>query len=236
LGVARPNTGAATAQGWFGERGLRPPAPGSEIILESTAHGVGNFFHQAWRDAENGVSNYIAIFVPWFWQEEYRAPVPENFALDEEERDYAALHGLDHEQMAWRRTKTAELKDPNLFKQEYPANAAEAFQMSGHDSFIPPELIARARKASCEPSGPLVIGYDPAWLGPDRHAMAWRQGRRLLKVETRVKLAGCSNTRTRVRADIRCLGLALTTSKRARGRRRLKEAHPPPRLFVTKND
>ena len=81
--------------------------------------------------------------------------------------------------------KIAELQRPELFKQEYPATAAEAFQMSGHDSFIPPALIARARKAVCEESGPLVIGYDPAWTGGDRHAMACRRGRRVIKVESR---------------------------------------------------
>src|SRR6476659_2103265 len=90
--------------------------------------------------------------------------------------------------MAWRRAKILELKDPVLFRQEYPATAAEAFQMSGHDSYIPPELIAQARKASVEPIGPLVIGLDPAWMGADRSSMAWRQGRRLLKVESRSKL------------------------------------------------
>jgi hypothetical protein len=158
------------------------------MILESTAQGIGNFFHQIWRDAENRVNDYIAIFVPWYWQEEYRKPVADGFALDEEEREYAALYALDPEQMAWRRSKIIALKDASLFKQEYPATAAEAFQMTGHDSFIPPELIARARQAQCEPSGPLVIGYDPAWMGGDRHAMAWRRGRRLLKLETRMKL------------------------------------------------
>jgi hypothetical protein len=50
--------------------------------------------------------------------------------------------------------------------------------MSGHDSYIPPSLVAKARKAKCEASGPLVIGYDPAWMGSDRHSMAWRRGRR----------------------------------------------------------
>ncbi|HUI97585.1 MAG TPA: hypothetical protein VLX44_17650, partial [Xanthobacteraceae bacterium] len=30
-----------------------------------------------------------------------------------------------------------------------------------------------------------VIGFDPAWKGEDRHAMAWRQGRRLIRVECR---------------------------------------------------
>jgi len=48
--------------------------PGTEIILESTANGVGNLFHKMWRDAETGANDYIAIFVPWYWHEEYRKP------------------------------------------------------------------------------------------------------------------------------------------------------------------
>jgi hypothetical protein len=163
-------------------------APGSESILESTANGIGNFFHRTWRDAEMGRNEFIAVFVPWYWQEEYRKEPAVDFVLDEEERAYAALYGLEDAQMAWRRVKIAELKDPVLFKQEYPATAAEAFQMSGHDSYIPPVLVARARKAPCEASGPLVIGFDPAWMGGDRHAMAWRRGRRVIKVESRINL------------------------------------------------
>lgn len=163
--------------------------PGTEVILESTANGIGNFFHQKWRDAEKGVSDYIPIFVPWYWDEGYRRPPPSDFEMDEEEQTYAELYGLSVDQIAWRRNKIAsDLKDPNLFKQEYPATAAEAFQMSGHDSFIPPALVAQARKAKCEPSGPLVIGYDPAWMGEDRHSMAFREGRRVTKVESKSKL------------------------------------------------
>jgi hypothetical protein len=165
-----------------------PPAADTEIILESTANGVGNFFHQMWRKAETGGNEYTAIFVPWFWQEEYRAPPTEGFVCNESELEYAALHGLEAAQIAWRRGKIAELKDEALFAQEYPAGAAEAFQMSGHDGFVPAALVARARKAVCEASGPLVIGFDPAWTGGDRHSMAWRQGRRVIKVESRVRL------------------------------------------------
>jgi hypothetical protein len=84
-------------------------------------------------------------------------------------------------------TRSSELKDPILFKQEYPATAAEAFQMSGHDSYIPPALVAKARKASAKPSGPLVIGFDPAWMGGDRHSMAGGRGA-VMKVESRSKL------------------------------------------------
>jgi hypothetical protein len=162
--------------------------PGTEVILESTANGLGNFFHQKWRDAETGTSEYIAIFVPWYWDEGYRKTPPADFQLDDEETTYAELYGLDVEQMAWRRAKIVELKDPVLFKQEYPATAAEAFQMSGHDSYIPPSLVAAARKAKCSPSGPLVIGYDPAWMGEDRHSMAFREGRCVTKVESKTKL------------------------------------------------
>ncbi len=165
-----------------------PDEPGTEIILESTANGIGNFFHKKWRDAETGVGDYIAIFVPWYWQEEYRRSIGSDFGLDEEETEYASLYGLDNEQMAWRRNKIAELKDPTLFKQEYPATAAEAFQMSGHDSYIPPALVARARKARHDPSGPLIFGYDPAWMGGDRHSLAKRRGRRLQSVLSRTKL------------------------------------------------
>lgn len=165
-----------------------PDADGTEIVLESTANGIGNVFHKMWREAETNVNGYIAIFVPWYWQEEYRRPVTDDYKYDAEETEYAALYGLDREQMAWRRHKVVELRDPILFKQEYPATAAEAFQLSGHDSFIPPMLVARARKAKCDASGPLVIGFDPAWVGGDRHSMAWRQGRKVTKVESRVKL------------------------------------------------
>ena len=162
-----------------------PNQAATEIILESTANGVGNFFHRKWREAETGQSEYVAIFVPWYWQDEYRIPAGRGFTLDAEEGEYAALYGLEPDQMAWRRVKIAELGDPLLFRQEYPASAAEAFQMSGHDSYLPPMLIARARKAQHAPAGPLVIGFDPAWKGGDRHAMAWRQGRCVRKIVSR---------------------------------------------------
>jgi hypothetical protein len=124
----------------------------------------------------------------WRQGDEYRREPEPGFAPDEEEREYARLYGLDLAQLAWRRNKIGELKDAALFKQEYPATAAEAFQMSGHDSYIPAALVAKARKASCEASGALVIGFDPAWTGGDRHSMAWRQGRKVIKVESKVNI------------------------------------------------
>lgn len=165
-----------------------PDMPGTEIILESTANGIGGEFHERWQQAEAGIGDYIAVFIPWFWQEEYFRVVPDGFTLDDEEREYAEAYKLSDERMAWRRNKIAELKDPVLFKQEYPATAAEAFQMSGHDSFIKSPIVVAARKAKCEGIGPLVLGADPARFGDDRFSVAWRRGRKVSKIESKTKL------------------------------------------------
>lgn len=165
-----------------------PDLPGTEIILESTANGVGGDFHERWQQAEAGIGDFIAVFIPWYWQEEYKRPVPNDFTPDEEETAYMGAYGLSMEQMVWRRAKIAELKDPMLFKQEYPATAAEAFQMTGHDSFIPADIVVKARKNTVEPIGPLVIGVDPSRFGDDRFSVAWRQGRKLTKTQSKDKL------------------------------------------------
>lgn len=165
-----------------------PDLPKTEIVLESTANGLGGEFHERWQQAEAGIGDYEAIFIPWFWQEEYRRPVPPDFRLDPEEQKYAQTYGLSLEQMAWRRAKTAELKDPLLFMQEYPSNAAEAFQLTGHDSYITSASVLKARKATCEAAGPLVIGVDPARYGTDRFSVAWRRGRKVLKVDSKHKI------------------------------------------------
>ncbi len=164
-----------------------PDLPDTEIILESTANGIGGEYHERWQQAEAGIGDYIAIFIPWFWSDEYRRPVPEGFAATDEEDEYMRLNGCDLEQIVWRRAKIAEL-GATLFKQEYPANAAESFQTTGHDSFISTEAVLNARKNKVEGIGPLVIGADPARFGDDTFSLAWRKGREVSKVERRVKL------------------------------------------------
>ena len=159
-----------------------PDRSRTEIVIESTGEGPQGEFFERWRQAEAGVGDYQAIFVPWFWSEDYRRAPAAGFVLDGAEADYAALHGLDLGQMAWRRAKLAELRDPIRFMQEYPATAEEAFASTGHDSFIRPAAVLAARKANLEGVGPLVVGVDPKREGSDRFAIAWRRGRKLLKV------------------------------------------------------
>jgi hypothetical protein len=159
-----------------------PDAPGTEIILESTANGVGNYFHQEWQKAEAGISDFLAIFVPWFWQDEYKREVSEDFILTVLEEDLKATYGLTDEQIVWRRYKVIELTvngqdGEKSFAQEYPCNANEAFQITGENSFIDSTIVMRARKGEAEKYGPLIIGVDPARFGDDRTSIIMRQGR-----------------------------------------------------------
>lgn len=157
-----------------------PDEPGTEIILESTTNGLGNYFANAWKDAVAGVSGYIAIFIPWFWTDEYRATVPEEFELSREDETYQQAYGLDLEQMAWRRQKIVDLKDEWRFMQEFPSTAEEAFQASGEGNYIKPVLVAKARHTKIQVGGyiPIVIGIDPARGGRDRTGVIDRQGRK----------------------------------------------------------
>ena len=159
-----------------------PDSPSTEVIFESTANGVGNFFHIQWKLAESGQSEFIPIFVPWFWQDEYRKTAPDDFVLDEEETLIKAQYNLNDEQLFWRRQKISELSADGsdggkAFCQEYPNNAAEAFQVSGESGLITPDSVMRARKAEVSGSGPLVVGVDPS-RGGDRFSMIKRHGRK----------------------------------------------------------
>jgi hypothetical protein len=102
-----------------------PFTDNTEIFLESTANGVGNWFHQQWQLAESGKSDFVAIFVPWFWQDEYSRPVPDDFKLEDEEQDLKDAYLLTNEQLYWRRMKIIELSVNGVdgkksFHQEYP--------------------------------------------------------------------------------------------------------------------
>lgn len=113
-------------------------ADGTEVILESTANGVGNEFHRLWKGAVAGENEYVPIFVPWFLMPEYRRTVlePEEFTktLTEEELELQQKFELDIDQLYWRRLKIAE-GGLDKFRQEYPATPEEAFVVSGANVF-----------------------------------------------------------------------------------------------------
>jgi hypothetical protein len=62
-----------------------PDAKGTEVILESTSAGAAGLFYQLCHEAMKGRSEFIFVFMPWFWQDEYRKTPPDDFALTPEE-------------------------------------------------------------------------------------------------------------------------------------------------------
>lgn len=54
--------------------GSVPREPFTVVVLESTAKGIGNFFHDTWCDAVDGKSAYTPLFVPWFEIDIYYKP------------------------------------------------------------------------------------------------------------------------------------------------------------------
>jgi hypothetical protein len=186
----------------------------SEIILESTAKEMGNFFHSQWLKAESGESDYIPIFIPFYWQEEYKDVLTEGFSLDEEETEIRDIYGLTNEQMAWRRRKIIELGSLPLFKQEYPLTPTEAFQASCTSGLIKNDLVIKARKDTYSVKyGPIIIGVDPSRNdgSGDRTAIICRQGRvaydlNVFRTDDTMKIVGIINSMIKThKPDIICI-------------------------------
>lgn len=172
--------------------------PGTEIIMESTANGIGNYFYNMWMSAVSGQSDFQAIFIPWYWQPEY-CSLPrdgEMVSLTDDEELLISNHqndGLTMGHLFWRRRKLLEFSNDHetakeLFNVEYPFTALDAFRNPVADRFIRAELVQRARKLRVESTSPLVIGVDPAISDNDRTAVIRRKGRFAYNLETHFNL------------------------------------------------
>ena len=162
-----------------------PEMPDTEIVIETTARGY-NDFKKFWDKASKGLNSFKAVFLPWTLDPQYSVTLPEGFTMTADETTLAEMHGLDAGQVAWRRRKIADMGSEELFQQEYPLTASEAFIQSNVNAFIPSELVMKARKTSdIQPSGDLIVGVDPAGAssGADSTALAWRRGRVIEKTE-----------------------------------------------------
>ena len=134
------------------------------IVIESTANGMGNAFHQLWSAASDGRVAYRRHFYPWWHDEEYRregAPLGE---LTEGERALKKTHKLDARQLRWRRAKLADLG--RSFAQEYPEDELSCFLQSGRAYFNVPRAYELSKKrekkpARVEDGGRLLIWAEP---------------------------------------------------------------------------
>lgn len=139
-----------------------PDAPGTEVILESTSAGRQGLFFAMCEAARRGEGEYQLVFIPWFWQREYRKSPRNGFKPTAEEEAYATTHGLDLEQLAWRRAKLVELGGAYRFRREYPATPEEAFAADNPGALWTRALIDACRVNATPVMKRIVVGVDPS--------------------------------------------------------------------------
>jgi len=131
-----------------------PEAPNCAFILESTAKGVGNYWHSTW------INNhaFTPIFVPWFEIEMYQAPLDSLNSLESfisSWNDYEKFLwslGATIEGINWYRGQLEKYSgDTWRMQSEFPSTETEAFQSTGR-RFYPPIYIEQARKGCTPPA------------------------------------------------------------------------------------
>lgn len=131
-------------------------APLTVIVMESTANGMGNFFHTEWLRAKAGTSDKRPVFVPWYEIEIYRMPVSDYASLWNSLDDYERNlweRGLTLEMIAWYHTKRREYNSHTQMMAEYPSDDIEAFANTGQCVFALDD-IEKLREHCCP--APLV--------------------------------------------------------------------------------
>ena len=108
------------------------------IVLESTANGVGDYFHDEWLRAEQGLSDKQPLFVPWYEIGMYAMAVDDPQALWQSMDEYEHRlweAGRTLEQINWYHHKRKEYRGHQLMMAEYPSSASEAFSTTGNCPF-----------------------------------------------------------------------------------------------------
>lgn len=160
--------------------GLRAAlAPDAEEVLESTPNGVGGCFYEEWQKApETGA---VRHFFPWWTERSYRTAAVRECSLSEEELDLIARHGLDLQQIGFRRQLRSSFG--GLTSQEYAEDPESCFLSSGDSVFdlsaigqrlpeLPPAAQTRYNGAleiwlPPVPGKRYLIAVDPAGGGSD---------------------------------------------------------------------
>jgi hypothetical protein len=203
-----------------------PEARDTEIIIESTANGVGGAFYELWQRSVRGISGYKAIFIPWFMSPEYQKQPPAGWYPPPDNP-----HNLTPAQLYWRQEKINFFNGEEWqFNQEYPSTPEDAFQL-GKGGFIPTPLIMRASVDKHDPTYqyfPVLMGIDPAGEGKDHTGIVIRQGLRVLHTERmnktnvqqicyRVRKLVTEHNVYRMYVDATGIGYALLTWLQAQG-------------------
>lgn len=115
------------------------PGPYTMKVLESTAKGVGNYFHRTYMAAKKGKNNFHPVFVAWFEIDLYQTTIPRyDEFIDSMTDNEKWLFGLGAtlEAIAWYRMKDREFEGEHWrMCSEFPSTDIEAFQSTGCNYF-----------------------------------------------------------------------------------------------------
>jgi hypothetical protein len=143
-------------------QGLRAAIPShGELVLESTPNGAEGCFWEEWNNAES--SGMVQHFFPWWWEDAYKANGAGEDSLSTDERNLVERHGLNLEQIGFRRKIAASFR--SVSKQEYPENAIECFLSSGSCYFDVGALDSRAKEVP-EPIETRLGRHLQIWFPP----------------------------------------------------------------------
>ncbi|MDE5657322.1 MAG: hypothetical protein K2I19_09665, partial [Muribaculaceae bacterium] len=113
--------------------------PYTLIAMESTANGVGNYFHSEWLRCEQGKGDKRAVFVPWYEIDIYRLEPDDPAAfigsLDDYERRLWTDFGLTLDRIWWYRCKSREYSSREQMQANFPTTPQEAFINTGNNVF-----------------------------------------------------------------------------------------------------
>lgn len=139
-----------------------PLLKGTAIFLESTANGIGDYFHTTWEAAQRNESPFEPLFFPWNIHEEYTIKPPKAFKLTKDEKKLRKDFSLTYGQIYWRRKKMLEFTgDEKRFYQEYPLTDTEAFLASGTPRFNTMKLDEMRQKCYEPQTYDLIEKTDP---------------------------------------------------------------------------
>jgi hypothetical protein len=139
-----------------------PGLEGTEVIIESTADGMGGLFYDIWTSCMEKIDKgeepeYLPIFEPWFAHPGYahNKLVPNSDpwkkiedTLSDDEEELIKTFNVGIPQLSWRRWKINKTLAPigytaeDYFKQWYPSTPEEAFVFSGRTVFPKTYMIS----------------------------------------------------------------------------------------------
>lgn len=144
--------------------------PGSTIVMETTANGIGEMFSRLWADSKDPAMNspWKRHFFSWFDDPTNILSIPEGVtpSFTPNEVQLKKTFNLSPNQIYWYHQKRSSMSDQSLMVQEYPSNDDEAFLSSGGNIFD----VKALSKSKLLTTPPIRRGE----ISDDGHSVSWK--------------------------------------------------------------